>query len=349
MKRQELEDICVLFTKVIKYDTVRPMTDLVELYSTDGVCHMGSTDGTTRIVATLGCTEELDNVVVSLSMLTKLLKLNNSEDISLVDCGDFVKFVGDGTYKIPIHVDEIGDKISLNLSMPKCDGGMPCSISAHNLALDRLGLSLYEGTATPMLNYYCNIENTFVSTNGAILGAVYGEAYFKQTYPNILTQISNLPTDFIYNVVDGGQRFSCGNIEIFVLLNEPTDFPVAVVTPFLDVSSMFKYKIDCTKQSLLDILRRADLFRDPFESICSIYIVVKDNVVTITNKKETCTDMLPYKFIDSEDIKIKTSLDNMIKCTRKMEKDIVIYLSDKCICLQDSVGFYTIANVSERG
>ena len=238
MEKKCLEKlICNIIRNVIKPEPLRPITDLVELYASDGVLHVGATDGSTRIVGTIDCDVEFNNIVVSLSRLAKLLSLTTKDKVSLRVVDGYLQFKGNGSYKIPEQLNENGGKLSLNLSMPNFDAEpIEVDIDGLNTAITRNSLSLYAGDAQPFLSRYCCKDGYIITTDCATMCVSRGTLPLNEMYPKMVQQLSYMPDKFLFLDTGSGYRVECGNIKMFMLLEKATGFPVNIIRPFFRVT-----------------------------------------------------------------------------------------------------------------
>ena len=87
LKTKLLQDVLGTLTNMIKYVNIKPITNLVEIYCKNNECYIGATDNITKIIGTVHNVEEpIDNFVVNLQDLYKLVKLTTKEEIDINKC-----------------------------------------------------------------------------------------------------------------------------------------------------------------------------------------------------------------------------------------------------------------------
>ena len=119
-----------MFAVINKIQPLRPITSFVEMFCADGVFRIGTTDGSSKLVATLLDTDDMDNIVLDREQLLKILKLTNKEDIKFIRKDKYVAFKGCGNYKLPIQCDETGySQATLQFFVSPGSGGTGQSIS----------------------------------------------------------------------------------------------------------------------------------------------------------------------------------------------------------------------------
>ena len=75
------------FTKIlgtiidlVKYNNIKPMTNMVELYADKNICHIGATDGITKVVSTVNVEGDLDNIIDALINFDQEQKIAGNKD-----------------------------------------------------------------------------------------------------------------------------------------------------------------------------------------------------------------------------------------------------------------------------
>lgn len=350
MNTQEMYRVCNLFSEIIKVNPLKPITDLVEMYARDGVLHIGATDGIMRVVATLPCDCELPNVVVTLSKLTKLLRLTHVPEVVLTDKESYLQFRGEGVYKIPKIFEEDGTKIALRLRMPEqAEDATVFSVEELRHAIKRNNVTLYVGDSTPILARYYNYKNNIITTNAMSLGISYGKLPLTEMYPVLVEQLAALPSDFTFGVVNGGYRISCENLELFTLIGSPNDFPFASLKNLLDFDSICPNTIQINKSELSDALKRVELFKSLIEPIPSVYLQISGQKLSFVSDKVHESLSFEGDIDEKVEIEIKFNLSVLMSLIRKTEPDgaLTFGIGEKVIYLKDELGVYMLAGMDK--
>lgn len=341
--------ICDVIRNVIKLDPLRPITDLVELYASDGVLHIGATDGSTRIVGTLETDTEFDNIVVSLSRLAKLLSLTTKDKITLKTINGYLQFKGNGTYKIPEQLNENGGKLALNLSMPEFDSKpIEVDIAGFNTAITRNSLSLYTGDAQPFLKRFCCKDGYIITTDCATMCVSKGNLPLTEMYPKMVQQLAYMPDKFLFLDTGSGYRVECGNIKMFMLLEKATGFPMNIIDPFLELPTTVEDKVAIDKNEFLGLIKRAELFNSTLETIPSVFITANNGVITVHSKDEAFSENLNCANTKISDFSMRFSLKHLGNFLRKVNGNLTLYFGDKLMVIEDELGFYVLSVLGEK-
>lgn len=325
---------------LIVYSPIKPMTGLVEFYAKNGEMKIGGTDGFTTVVAKIGCDEDIENAVVSLPTLLKLVKLTSKENIVIKNMEKYIEFRGNGKYKIPIQAEADGTPIQLPLSMKKMTESREYDPKEFEKAIKRNRVALYDGEGHEEFTLYHNRGGTLITTNSAILSITNSvEIPFGDIKPFIVESLSKLKE----KIVMGEYRASCGNFEIQFNNKVWNSFPVDMVEPFLAIELEDPITID--KKELLNTIKRQSVFKNPFEEP-SIKFCVEDNELWIKNTQGTSEEKMGVA-LEMSDKSAIVKTDYVLGVLKNMENEINLYLEDNFICIEDTVGKYIIAVMEE--
>ena len=325
---------------LITYNPIKPMTGLVEFYAKDGEMKLGGTDGFTTVVVKIDCDEDMENAVVSLPMLLKLVKLTSKDNISIKNKGKYIEFNGNGKYKIPIQVEADGSAIQLPLSMKPMLDGKEYSVEEFDRAVKRNKVAVYNGDDHEEFTLYHNKDGVLITTNSAILSITSNvKLPVGDIKPFIVESLSKLDG----NILMDNYRVSCENIEIQFNNKVWNSFPVDMVEPFLSVRLTSPVGLD--KKVLLNTIKRQSVFRNPFEEP-SIKFCVKNNELWIKNTQGTSEEKLDI-CVDMEDKEAVVKTDYVLGTLKNMENELNLYIEDDFICIEDSIGRYIISVMEE--
>lgn len=348
MLTAQLRYVCEVFSNIIKENKLRPITDFLEIYSKDGVVHLGMTDKTTTITTTFIGDEDIEKVVVSLKDLYKLLKLTITDTITLVNKGKYVEIKADGKYKLPIQVDEMGNDISLYLEMPKMQEVTKYNDEDFKTVLSRNKVGLYTGDAHKEFTLYYNTGSEVVTSDSIVVACTKNLFLPPKNIPAfVIEQLASFSNTIEFSRVDGGYRIYCNGFDIYIVNNIEEEFPIDMVHPFIDESNfnqMFPVRLEIDKTLLVNSIKRQYIFKNVYEIPTVMFEVSKE--IILKNRKETAEEVLatvnsPVTMCIEVDTKI------ILDALKNMGKDISLWLGQSAICLQDDIGFYVIS-VIER-
>ena len=321
---------------LITYNPIKPMTGLVEFYAKDGEMRLGGTDGLTTVVVKIDCDGDMENAVVSLPMLLKLVKLTSKESVSIKNKGKYIEFNGNGKYKIPIQVEADGSAIQLPLSMKPMLDGKEYSAEEFDRAVKRNKVAVYRGDEHEEFTLYHNKDGMLITTNSAIL-AITGSVKLPigDIKPFIVESLSKLDGKILMD----NYRVRCENIEIQFNNKIWNSFPVELVEPFLSIRLTGAVGVD--KKMLLNTIKRQSVFRNPFEEP-SIKFCVENNELWIKNTQGTSEEKLDI-CVDMEDKEAVVKTDYVLGVLKNMENELNLYIEDDFICIEDNIGRYIIS------
>ena len=348
MKTATLKKTIATFRSVISYNNIRAITDLVEMYSADGVLHLGSTDNRTTIIATVPNETNFDNVIVSINFLNNLLKLTTSEEVTLnviekvrkKDSIKFLEFKGNGKFTIPLQYDENGEEFYLPLFMPEHNIQYAINKKDFDLMIKRNKFSILESEDS--LNLYHFEKDKVITTDSFVISCTnYNSNSVRDIPSNVMTVFSNIPSDFYLSFVEDGVRMSCENCEIFTQYKEKESFPLEVVSPFLqDTDYIASFSIN--KKELIQALKRQHLFKLAYENP-SVVIDIGANI-TLQNKQESTKEELNIiNYQHNKHTQVTFNTDVLIEVLKNMGETIDFYVNEETAKLVDNYGFYIIS------
>lgn len=348
MKTSDLKDVCNIFTSVIKENKIRPITSFVEIYSKDGIAHLGATDNRTTIVSTIDNSNDIDNVVVSLSDLYKLVKLTTKEDITLTNKGRYVEFKGNGKYKIPIQLDEMGNEVYLPLEMPEMGDIVEYDSKDFKLALERNKVGLFTEDSHEEFKLYYNKDGNLVTSDSILVAYTRNvnlPLYNIQSF--VIDQLANFNGTLKFSEVDGGYRISHNNYEVYMVNKLYDKFPIEMVEPFLsEEKDMFPNSAKVNKKDLLSAIKRQDIFRTPYDVPSVIFVVNKN--ISIKNRGNTVEEAIEATdivFNEAMEVEIETGI--LLDVLKNMDDNLDLYFCEQAICINDEKGFYVISVIEE--
>lgn len=340
MQTKEFLKAIDMIHSLIVYNPIKPMTGLVEFYAKDGIMKIGGTDGLTTVVANIACEEDIENAVVSLSTLLKLVKLTSKENITIKNMGKYIEFRGNGKYKIPIQVEADGSVIQLPLSMKKIEDGKEYDPKEFERAVKRNKVAIYDGDDHEEFALYHNKDGTLITTNSAILSITNNmELPIGDIKPFIIESLSKLDD----KITMGDYRASCDNFEIHFNNKVWNSFPIDMVEPFLTVELGKSITLD--KKELLNTIKRQSVFRNPFEEP-SIKFNIENNELWLKNTQGTSEEKIDVT-LEMSDRSAVVKTDYVLGVLKNMENELNLYLEDNFICIEDSVGKYIISVMEE--
>lgn len=348
LKTKALQDVLGTLTNMIKYVNIKPITNLVEIYCKDNECKIGATDNITKIIGTIHNVEEpIDNFVVNLQDLYKLVKLTTKEEIEIKKEKDHIVFKGNGKYKIPIQFDEVGNEIKLPLPLVKFTD----EVQLFQLEYAQKVQKFQEFALCKDINHselckYGTIDNQVVATDSLIMSVSKYLLPMEETNALVINQICKLPFPIMsYCVSNSILRFENTSDDITyngqIYMEQYKEFPVNMIAPILG-ADMYKTEINIETKELENILKRLNIFESTFD-IPVVYF--EDN--KIYNKDKTIEEIISGEVKQKGDVNVVIKIEQLLNVLRRMDAQVTLYLGTNAIKVADQEKYYIISAMAE--
>lgn len=342
IKTSILQDILSTLTSLVKYNAIKPITNLVEIYAEDNICHIGATDNMTKIVATAYCEEIIDNIVINLQDLYKLVKLTTKEYMSFVKKEDYIEIKGNGKYKISLQRDEVGNEIQLPLQLVIHTEVQLFKREDAKKVQKYQEFALCKDTNHSQLCKYGTINNQTVATDSLIMSVGNYVLPQEETPSLIISQLCKLPYEIIeYSINAGIFRFTNVNDDIQyngqIYADNSKPFPKDMIAPILN-ANMYNTEMNIETKELEFILKRFNIFQNTFDVPC---IYFEDN--KIYNKDKTIEETLKGEVKQKGDVHVVIKIEQLLNVLRRMDAQITLYLGTNAIKVADQEKYYIIS------
>lgn len=349
LKTKLLQDVLGTLTNMIKYVNIKPITNLVEIYADNNGCHIGATDNITKIIGTIYNVEEpIDNFVVNLQDLYKLVKLTTKEEIEIKKEKDHIILKGNGKYKIPIQFDEVGNEIKLPLPLVKFTDEVQLFQLENIKKVQKLQeFALCKDTNHSELCKYGTIDNKTIATDSFVMSVSNYSLPLNEMNNNVVAQLCKLPFEVIsYCVSNSILRFDTKNDNIIydgqIYMEQTKEFPSSMIAPILG-ADMYNTIIDINTKELEDIIKRLNIFQGAFNVPC---VYFEDN--KIYNKDKTIEEIISGEVKQKGDVNVVIKIEQLLNVLRRMDAQITLYLGKTAIKVQDTEKYYIISAMDNK-
>ena len=335
-----------------------PLTSMLHINLNDKVLSLTTTDMNNFItIKETGINGDNMDVVMPLDTISKIVAKTTTDTVTIEYNDGFVKFVGNGTYSLPISVDEEGNNVVFpEYNFPEVYDEETINYADVRSVIDNNSACLSTDLSTPCLTGFYFGDNVITTDSVAI--CINKTKMFKNpvllspavvnllglfTAEKITTRRSGDKIEFISpNVI------VCGSV-----MNELEDYPATAIESYLDAKFINSCKLN--KSSLLGILDRILIFVDEVYDNFIANITFSDKGMLIQNKNNTANEIVNYVSV-SEPIKESYNcsinlviLRNMINACKN--DNITVYFGHEenvCVKLEDNDIVKIIALESEE-
>lgn len=326
-----------LINKVIKgagNNKILPLTSMLDINLKDGVLSLTTTDMNNYVtVKETGINGEDFNVVIPIDSFSKLVTKTTTETVTLELEESSLKFVGNGTYNLPLSLDEEDEMVRFpEYSFPIEYDTETIKLSDLRTVFENNSTCISTDMSTPCLTGFYFDDNVITTDSVAIcinktkifnspvlLSAVMVGLLNLFDKEDITVQIANNKIKFITSNV-----ILCGTT-----MNEVDEYPAEAIESYLDAT--FEHSCKLNKSALLGVLDRMLIFIDDNRDNFCASITFSNKGVLIRNKDNTANEIIPYV----ADASIKP-LENSYSC----DINIDIFKSQVSSCKGNTVLIY---------
>lgn len=312
--------------KVIKgcsNNNLLPLTSMVGIKCNGKDLRFVTTDGTNTLITTIDkvSTEGTCDITVQADVFGKLVSKITSQEVDIDIAQDTLVIKANGTYKIPLVVDEEGtvsfpipDTTELN-KHPKSETKLSSIMSVYNVNKSALATTFENPFLT---GYYADGEMVVTSDANVItfneIDLNVGNVLLNPQIVNLLTLNK---TENIEVVSDGNGNISFTTPELIIIgkeLEGIEDYPIEDMKAYL--GETFPSSCKVAKSVLISALDRLAIFIEPYDKN-GAYFSFGRRGLTLSSKKSSSTESISYaeskdftQFICCVDIpQMKTQLE----------------------------------------
>lgn len=323
--------------KVIKgagNNKLLPLTSMLEINLDNEVLTFTATDmNNYLIVKETGIKGDNFNIVIPIDTFSKLVQKTTTETVTLELEESNLKFTGNGTYNLPIAVDEEG----LNVKFPQYS--FPAEFDTETIKLsdirkvkDNNSSCLSTDMSVPCLTGYY-FGNNVISTDSVAICINKSKIFNKPVLlspviinllglfakEDITVQTALNKIKFITNDI-----ILCGTV-----MEDVEEYPAEPIENYLETNFANNCKID--KSKLIGVLDRMLIFIDENRDNFSASLLFSDKGLLIRNKDNTANEIVPY---------VANTLATPITETYSCDININILKTQVSSCADDNVNIY---------
>lgn len=278
------------------FNNLIPITSMIGIKLSDGKLRLLTTDMTNTLCIIIDKVSGVDmDIIVDADKFGKLIAKTTSEDIELIVIDDVLSVKANGTYKIPLIVDEEGLVTFPALSETKgktTNVKLTSIMQAYNINKSALAKTLENPALT---GYYCG--DMVISTDANVI-TFNDFKMFEQDEPLLISpQLMQLLT---LNKQEDIKLITDKTLLTFIaddmvvqgaVMEGIEDFPADDVKAYLDEAFTSSCKVP--KDLLLATLDRLALFIEPYDKN-GAYFTFGRKGINIHSKKDASTEIINY-------------------------------------------------------
>ena len=341
MNTIQMKNICLTLSKFVKFDAIRPITDLVALVTKNGKLYLCHTDrDNATIFGKIDCDVEIPYTIINLTNLIRVLKATTVDEVYLKRYDDYLQFKGNGTYKLKIQLDENGNEFRLPVNIPK-ETGKEFTVEPFSLVFARNHKFLdLENLPDNYSRYYCNGEYT-VTTDSIVIAATKFNSHISELNTAMVESMSVFTEPITVTECENGYRMKCGDYSAIYYTEKTTDYPVDTIMPFITDRAEYIGSLKLNRKDFIKAISRQDIFKS-LTGEQTLMLTFGTDCVKMENEQGTFYEEFPCEG-KCQEIKIKVFTNFLLNILRLMKDDLMINVTQNTMVLEDSIGKYVIA------
>lgn len=298
LKTEELKNAVNKSVKGAGFNNLFPVTSMMGINKEKNQLQLVTTDMTNTLTVKVCTVSDDINITVDADKFSKLVSKLTSDETELIVEDTNLVIKANGTYKLPINVDENG---IVELNSPKAPNvdvaGGAMSLETIKQLRNSNKSSLEEFSEKLddqyyLSSYYCGTDNT-TTTNRFI--ATFSKKSITQTPILLPIKMVDLiclsDNDKVYKRIDKDviQLFTDDISIISKDIEDVSEYPINSIKTLL--SEDFEYSCTVDKSELLSSIDRLCLFIDPYDDNELVFKFDTDNI-NITNKASNSSESI---------------------------------------------------------
>lgn len=295
MSTIKLQEMVQKASKGASENKLLPITSLMEIELEDNVLTLTTTDTANTLTVLADKIEGTDfNAVVPVELFTKLIGKMSAEKVTLTMKDSSLEVKGDGTYNIPLPMDEDGVISYPQYSFTKNGNPEIVHLTTVKNILNVNKAAISKTLDTPCLcGYYVGDKVVTTDENVICINDIKLLNEVALISPEMM-ELMSLSTEEKMNVYrnDGYLYIETENLVLHGPEHDGIDiYPAEDVLAFLDQE--FNSMCKLPKALVQRVIDRLSLFIEPYDKNGAYFTFTKDGV-KITSKKSSSVELIAY-------------------------------------------------------
>jgi len=292
-----MQDMINKVTKGAGNNKLLPLTSMIDINLENEVLSFTTTDMNNYFtVKETGIKGDNFNVVIPIDTFSKLVQKTTTDTITIELNDTNIKFTGNGTYNLPIAVDEEGLGVKFpQYSFPAEFDTDTIKLSDIRKVIENNSSCLSTDMSTPCLTGYY-FDNNTISTDSIAICINKSKIFNKAVLlsPIVINLLGLFDKeDITVQTALNKIKFITPNIILCATIMEDVeDYPAEAIEGYLDAEFSNSCKIN--KSTLIGVLDRMLIFIDENRDNFSGTLIFSDKGLLIRNKDNTASELIPY-------------------------------------------------------
>ena len=290
-----------MVSKVIKgagNNKLLPLTGMVHINLKDKVLSLTTTDMNNYVtIKETGINGDDMDIVMPVDTFAKIVAKTTTETTTIEYDNHFIKLKGNGTYSLPVSVDEEGNNVTFpEFNFPDVFETDVITLANIRSVIDNNSACLTTDMTTPCLTGYYFDKNVITTDSVAIcLNQIKMFSEPVLLSPELVNLLNLFSAEKItVQRAEEKIKFISSNVIVCgIVMNDVIDeYPVEAIESYLDAKFQNSCKIN--KDSLMGVLDRILIFVDEVVDQFVANITFSPKGMLIQNKNNTANELITY-------------------------------------------------------
>ena len=344
IETKELVSALNFMAEIVPQNKLKPITEIVQISLSDNSVEFRMSNHINAVSVRLDCENDINDVIcINFVNFHKLVKLFTKETTTIKVNSDNIEVKCNGKYKLPIELDELGEKLTLGIDI--CPSGEPVSVNLDGYAVyyKKLAVGLPNESVLPLYRVYTEGE-VCVSTDTKVMVVLKEPLFDTEINPSTLRVMSLLRGDVSLYKTDKQYIIDADNILVSVPKVEEECFPAKVAMPLVKMINSDK-SVSVSKAEIKAMLKRFDTVSSTTFDVKPIYLFADNGNLVIKDALDNIEEVICET--DITNYRIKLPVDKFLKLINCLEEEMSLLLcSNDFLVLSDKYAYFILGKVS---
>lgn len=344
IETKELVSALNFMAEIVPQNKLKPITEMVQISLSNNSVEFRMSNHINAVSIQLDCENDIDDVIcINFVNFHKLVKLFTKETTTIKVNSDNIEVKCNGKYKLPIELDELGNKLTLGIDICPSGEAETVNFDDYDTYYKKLVVGLSNEDVLSLYRVYTEGE-VCVSTDTKVMVVLKTPLFDTEISPSTLRVLSLLDGEVSLYNTDKQYIIEANNILIALPKVEAECFPARVAMPLVKMINSDK-SVSVKKSEIKAMLKRFDTVSSTTFDVKPIYLFADNGNLVIKDALDNIEEVICET--DITNYRIKLPVDKFLRLINCVEEDMSIFLcSEDFIVLSDKFAYFILGKLS---